>query len=141
MIDSVSAWGPGHPVIDRIEAEALQEVLGSDAPHIPVYSIKGIIGNPMAAAGPLQVAAAIHSFRDGQVPPTANLEVPIPEASLDFVRGEARYSVPETALLNAHGVGGANATLLMRAPKVNRHSSHHNKPTRLLLSQFEYSLT
>ena len=115
-IDSISAWGPGHPVIDRIEAQILVETLGRQAAHVPVYSIKGAIGNPLAAAGPLQVAAAIFSFRDGVVPPTANLDVPIPEA-LDFVRETARYSFPETALLNAHGIGGANVTLLLRAPQ------------------------
>ena len=85
------------------------------AAHVPVYSIKGAIGNPLAAAGPLQVAAAIFFLRDGVVPPTANLDVPIPEA-LDFVRESARYSFPETALLNAHGIGGANVTLLLKAP-------------------------
>jgi 3-oxoacyl-[acyl-carrier-protein] synthase II len=141
MIDSVSAWGPGHPVIDRIEAEALVEVLGPWSSHIPVYSIKGVIGNPMAAAGPLQVAATIFSFRDGQVPPTANLEVPLPEAPLDFVRGNARYSLPQTALLNAHGVGGANATLLMKASKLSHPSLSNNKPNRLLFNRLEYSLT
>ena len=140
MVDSVSAWGPGHPVIDRIEAEALAEVLGCHAPHIPVYSIKGIIGNPMAAAGPLQVAACIHSFRDGVVPPTANLEVPIPEAPLDFVRGEARRSFPQTALLNAHGVGGANATLLLKAPRTSRPRLHDLKPNLMKLPQLKYSL-
>ncbi len=127
MVDSVSAWGPGHPVIDRIEAEALAEVLGCHSSHIPVYSIKGIIGNPMAAAGPLQVAAWIFSFRDGVVPPTANLEVPIPEAPLDFVRGEARRSFPQTALLNAHGVGGANVTLLLKAPRTSRLRLHRHQ--------------
>jgi 3-oxoacyl-[acyl-carrier-protein] synthase II len=141
MIDSVSAWGPGHPVIDRVEAEALGEVLGPHAAHIPVYSIKGIIGNPMAAAGPLQVATTIFSFRDGYVPPTVNLEVPIPEAALDFVRGAARYSLPRTALLNAHGVGGANATLLMKAPKLKRPALYNNKSNHPLFSQVEYSLT
>ena len=128
MIDSVSAWGPGHPVIDRIEAEALAEVFGSHASHIPVYSIKGIIGNPMAAAGPLQTAVSIFSFRDGLVPPTANLEVPIPEASLDFVRGAPRPSFPETALINAHGVGGANVTLLLKAPKTSRFRQPRQTP-------------
>jgi 3-oxoacyl-[acyl-carrier-protein] synthase II len=130
MVDCISAWGPGHPVIDRIEAQALAEVLGPHAPHIPVYSIKGIIGNPMAAAGPLQVAACICSFRDGVVPPTANLEVPLPEVGLDFVRGEARRCFPETALLNAHGVGGANATLLLRAPHASpaRFRNHEPNP-------------
>jgi 3-oxoacyl-[acyl-carrier-protein] synthase II len=140
LVDSVSAWGPGHPLLDRIEAEALTEVLGGQSPHIPVYSIKGNIGNPLAAAGPLQVAAAIFSFRDGVVPPTANLEVPIPEASLDFVRGEARHSFPESALLNAHGVGGANVTLLLKAPQTNRLRLRPNKPNLIKSSRFEYSL-
>lgn len=140
MVDSVSAWGPGHPLLDRIEAEALAEVLGCQSPHIPVYSIKGNIGNPLAAAGPLQVAAAIFSFRDGVVPPTANLEVPIPEASLDFVRGEARRSFPETALLNAHGVGGANVTLLLKAPQTSRLRLHQHKPNPIKPILLEYSL-
>jgi 3-oxoacyl-(acyl-carrier-protein) synthase len=126
MIDSVSAWGPGHPVIDRVEAQTLAKVLGSQSAHIPVYSIKGAIGNPLAAAGPLQVAAAIFSFRDGVVPPTANLDVPIPEAALDFVREEARCSFPETSLINAHGIGGANVTLLLKAPPTGR--LHLRKP-------------
>jgi 3-oxoacyl-[acyl-carrier-protein] synthase II len=139
MVDSVSAWGPGHPVIDRIEAEALAEVLGHHAAHIPVYSIKGTVGNPMAAAGPLQVAACIHSFRDGLVPPTANLDVPIPEAPLDFVRGEARHSFPQTALLNAHGVGGANVTLLLKAPRTSR-PRLQDKPNLIKLPQLKYSL-
>jgi 3-oxoacyl-[acyl-carrier-protein] synthase II len=140
MVDSVSAWGPGHPVIDRIEAEALAEVLGCHASHIPVYSIKGTIGNPMAAAGPLQVAACIHSFRDGLVPPTANLEVPIPEAPLDFVRGAARRSFPQTALLNAHGVGGANVTLLLKAPRTSRLRLCELKPNLIKLPQLKYPL-
>ena len=116
-IDSISAWGAGHPVLDRIEATILAEIFGCHSSHAPVYSIKGTIGNPLAAAGPLQVAAAILSFRDGIVPPTANLDVPIPEAQLDYVRGEARYCFPETALLNAHGIAGANVTPLESVAK------------------------
>ena len=136
MIDSVSAWGAGHPVIDRIEAKILAEIFGRQSSHAPVYSIKGTIGNPLAAAGPLQVAAAIFSFRDGVVPPTANLDVPIPEATLDYVRGEARYCFPETALLNAHGIAGANVTLLLKAPQMGQLSLrqrnfHPQKPNLL----------
>lgn len=141
MVDSVSAWGPGHPVIDRIEAEAIAEVLGRHAPHIPVYSIKGIVGNPMAAAGPLQVAVCIFSFRDGVVPPNANLEVPIPEVALDFVREAARRCFPETALLNAHGVGGANATLLLRAPLMSSARLRQTEPNPIQKErQMEYVL-
>ena len=137
-IDFVSAWGPGHPVIDRIEADVLEEVLGRSSPHVPVYSIKGIIGNPMAAAGPLQVAAALFSFRDGLVPPTANLDVPIPGTSLDFVRRQPRYSLPQTGLLNAHGIAGANVTLLLKGPNANRlrASSRISSPRQ----EFDYSI-
>jgi 3-oxoacyl-[acyl-carrier-protein] synthase II len=116
MLDSISAWGPGHPVLDRVEAEVLKDLLGVSVSFVPVYSIKGVIGNPMAAGGPLQVAVAIFSMRDGLVPPNANLDVPIPEAALDLVRGRSRYCLPENVLLNAHGVAGANATLLLRHP-------------------------
>ena len=116
MLDSISAWGPGHPVLDRVEAQILTAMLGPGASHVPIYSIKGVIGNPMAASGPLQVAAAIFSMRDGVVPPTANLDVPIPEAALDLVRGKVRFCLPENVLLNSHGVAGANATLILRAP-------------------------
>jgi 3-oxoacyl-[acyl-carrier-protein] synthase II len=120
MIDSISAWGAGHPVLDRVEANVLAKIFAAQSSHVPVYSIKGTIGNPFAAGGPLQVAAAIFSFRDGIVPPTANLDIPIPEATLDYVRAEARVCFPETALLNAHGITGANATLLLKAPGARR---------------------
>ena len=94
----------------------------------------------MAAAGPLQVAAAIFSFRDGVVPPTANLEVPIPEAPLDFVRGEARCSFPETALLNAHGVGGSQCHIAFESTADESASSASaSNPTSLKLPRLEYS--
>lgn len=138
MVDSISAWGAGHPVLDRIEAKILAEIFGPHSTHAPVYSIKGTIGNPLAAGGPLQVAAAILSFRDGVVPPTANLDVPIPEATLDYVRGEARYCFPETAMLNAHGIAGANVTLLLKAPKISRlrYQQHHLYPQKPSLLEY-----
>jgi 3-oxoacyl-[acyl-carrier-protein] synthase II len=114
MIDSISAWGPGHPVLDRVEAQVLRDLLGFHAANVPVYSIKGAIGNPMAAGGPLQAAIGILSLRDGLVPPIANLDVPIPEARLDLVRGTPRHCLPSNVLMNAHGVAGANATLILR---------------------------
>jgi 3-oxoacyl-[acyl-carrier-protein] synthase II len=112
-IDYVSAWAPGHPVLDRIEAECLREVFGELCDELPVTSIKGVIGNPLAAAGPLQVVAAIRGFCEDTIPPTANHEVrrtgcrvQVPTAALS-----RKHS---TVLLNAHGVGGANASLMLR---------------------------
>jgi 3-oxoacyl-[acyl-carrier-protein] synthase II len=119
-IDYISAWGPGHPVLDRIEAECLREVFGELCDELPVTSIKGVIGNPLAAAGPLQVVAAIKGFREEIIPPTANHEIR---------RAGCHVQVPtialskkhSTVLLNAHGVGGANASLILRQNQPSRY--------------------
>jgi 3-oxoacyl-[acyl-carrier-protein] synthase II len=113
-IDAIFAWGPGHPILDRAEASALEQVFGKKLSEIPTTSIKGVIGNPLAGAGPLQVAAAAFSLVEGIVPPTANHEVPLPGIQLDIVTGEALRSRPETILLNAHGIGGANCSLILK---------------------------
>jgi 3-oxoacyl-[acyl-carrier-protein] synthase II len=113
-IDAIFAWGPGHPVLDRAEAEALEEVFGKKLYEIPVTSIKGVIGNPLAGAGPLQVTAAAFSLIEGIVPPTANHEVPLPGIHLDVVTGEPLRSRPKLVLLNAHGMGGANCSLVLK---------------------------
>jgi len=113
-IDAVFAWGPGHPVLDRAEADALVEVFADRLDEIPVTSIKGVIGNPLAGAGPLQVVAAALALSEGIVPPTANHEVAIPGINLDIVVGESLHSRPKIVLLNAHGVGGANCSLVLR---------------------------
>jgi len=113
-IDAVFAWGPGHPVLDRAEANALLKVFGPCLVDLPVTSIKGVIGNPLAGAGPLQVMAAALSLVEGIIPPTANHEVPLSGISLDIVTGEPLRSKPELILLNAHGVGGSNCSLILK---------------------------
>ena len=124
-IDAIFAWGPGHPVLDRAEADALKVIFGARLREIPLTSIKGVIGNPLAGAGPLQVAAAAFSLAEGIVPPTANHEVPIPGIDLDIVTGTALLSHPRTVLLNAHGVGGANCSLVLRRWDKNDSSGFH----------------
>src|SRR5207247_863488 len=96
------------------EADALAEVFSGRLGDIPVTSIKGVIGNPLAGAGPLQVVAAAFALSEGIVPPTANHEVAPPGIDLDIVLGESLLSQPEIVLLNAHGVGGANCSLILR---------------------------
>ena len=113
-VDCVSAWGPSHPVMDRTETEAIKKVFGKRSYEIPVSSIKGVVGNPFSAAGPMQVAAASLGMREGLVPPTANHEDPAPECDLDYVPMEARFRQVDRTLLNAHGVGGGNCSLLLQ---------------------------
>ena len=112
-VQYVCAHGPSDPVLDRVETTALKSALGSHAYAVPVSSIKGVTGNPMCAAGALECAACAMALRHQRVPPTANYEYPDPECDLDYVPGESRRADLQTVLLNAHGLGGANASLVL----------------------------
>jgi 3-oxoacyl-[acyl-carrier-protein] synthase II len=112
-IDHVSAYGPGHPVLDATEVDILKKVLGGHAYSIPINSIKGVTGNALSAAGPFQLAACALTIRDQMVPPTANYEVPDPRCDLDFVQFRPRKAKVDCALLNVRGLGGSASTMLV----------------------------
>jgi len=114
-IGYVCAHGPSDPVIDRVETAMIRNVLGRHAYRIPVSSIKGVTGNPLAAAGPMELIACALAMRDDLIPPTANYTTPDPACDLDYVPN-ARRSRIESALINVHGMGGGNTTLIVRKP-------------------------
>ena len=74
-IDYICAYGPGHPVLDAVEVDVIKKVFGNYAYSLPVSSIKGVTGNPLAAGGPFQVAACALTMRDQMIAPTANYEI------------------------------------------------------------------
>lgn len=112
-IDYISAYGPGHPLLDAVEVDVIKKVFGQRAYATPVSSIKGVTGNPLAAGGPFQVAACALSMRDQIIPPTANYEVEDPKCDLDFVPKRARKSKVDCALVNVRGIGGSASTLVV----------------------------
>jgi 3-oxoacyl-[acyl-carrier-protein] synthase II len=111
-IDFINAWGPGHVEIDAVEAECLCQLFSDRVRSIPAVSLKGAIGNPLAAAGSIQVASAALSLQTGRIPPTVNWSTPDPECPLNL-SSEARDVGCTTALVNAHGLGGTNASLVL----------------------------
>ncbi len=117
-IDYICAHGPGHPVLDRVETEMIKKVFGQRAYEIPVSSIKGVTGNPLAAAGPHQVITCSLAFRNRIIPPTANCEKGDPNCDLDYVTTGPRRSDIRCALINSHGLGGRNCSMVVeRAPE------------------------
>lgn len=112
-VDYISAYGPGHPILDAAEVRYIKEVFGDRAYSVPVSSIKGVTGNPLSAGGPLQLAACALSFRDQMIAPTANYETLDPECDLDFVPGRARRTRLDCALINVRGLGGSSSTMLV----------------------------
>lgn len=113
-IVGIFAHGPSDIDTDRAECRCIEEVWGRRARSVPVTSIKGCTGNPLAAAGAMQVAAAALSFRNATLPPTANYEVPDPACALDIVAGRGRRFAPGPVVIQAHGMGHVNAAMVVR---------------------------
>ncbi len=112
-IDCLLAHGPSDRDLDRVETQCIRSVFGRHADRIPTPSIKGVTGNALSAGGMMQLIAACLIFRHGRIPPTANYEHPDPRCDLDYVVGSARIASPEHILINAHGMGRINSSLIL----------------------------
>ena len=110
-IDFISAYGPGHPVLDAAEISVTKRVFGPRAAWLPVASIKGSTGNALAAGGPFQVIAAALTLKYQVIPPTANCEVLDPACDMDIVRFKPRRAKIDRILINVRGLGGGANTM------------------------------
>jgi 3-oxoacyl-[acyl-carrier-protein] synthase II len=118
-VDYISAYGPGHPVLDLAEVRYIKQVFGERAYSIPISSIKGVTGNPLAAGGPLQLAACALSLRDQTLAPTTNCEFPDPACDLDFVPKGPRKAKINCILMNVRGLGGSASSLVVDSATMN----------------------
>ncbi|MCM8762436.1 MAG: beta-ketoacyl-[acyl-carrier-protein] synthase family protein, partial [Candidatus Omnitrophica bacterium] len=113
-ISYVSAHAPSDKLLDLYETKVLKDVFGSYIYRIPVSSIKGHTGNPYSAAGVMQVISVVMGMKEDVVVPTINYEFPDPECDLDYVPNYPRNNEINIALVNSHGFGGANSSVLLR---------------------------
>jgi 3-oxoacyl-[acyl-carrier-protein] synthase II len=111
-VDVINAWGPGHKRVDVGEAQAMVKLFKGELAQIPAVSIKGSIGTPLGAAPAIQIASAVLAQRNGTIPPTVNWEFPDPACPLTL-SNRPREIDHRVTLLNAHGVGGVNASLIL----------------------------
>jgi len=113
-IDYICAHGIGNKQYDVAETNAVKQVMGQQAYHVPMSSIKSMTGQPFAAGGGWQIAAACMAMETGIIPPTINYRYPDPECDLDYVPNVPRKGRVETAMINSHSVGGTHACLIIR---------------------------
>ena len=114
----VNAHATSTPQGDIAEVLALRAALGDAARQAVVTSTKSMTGHLLGATGAVEGIAAILALHHGTVPPTANLDDPDDEVTLDVARGEPRALAdgPAVALNNSFGFGGHNVTLAFRRP-------------------------
>lgn len=112
-IDYISAHGTGTPANDRTECAAVREVFGSHADHLPVSSIKSMLGHTMGAASALEAIACILAIYQSRIPPTINHEEDDPECPIDCVPNISRAHTSRVVLNNSFAFGGNNACVVI----------------------------
>ncbi|HEX8077019.1 MAG TPA: beta-ketoacyl-[acyl-carrier-protein] synthase family protein [Chthoniobacterales bacterium] len=110
-VDYISAYGPGHPILDAAEIQVTRKFFGPRADHIPINSIKGSTGNALAAGGPFQVIASALTVRHQTITPTTNCDVLDPACDMDIVRFKPRKTKIQRLLINVRGLGGSANTM------------------------------
>src|SRR5919199_805318 len=111
----VNAHGTSTPYNDRFETAAIKEVFGEHARRLAVSSTKSMTGHMFGAAGAVEALVCAKAIETGWLPPTINYELPDPECDLDYVPNQARLWQPTATLSNSFGLGGHNASVVMRA--------------------------
>jgi 3-oxoacyl-[acyl-carrier-protein] synthase II len=113
-IDYIAPHGTGTQLNDAAETTAVKISFGDAAHHVAISSNKSMLGHMLGAAGAISAIVAVQALREGVVPPTINLDYPDPQCDLDYVPNKARKINVRTAMVNAFGFGGQNASLIVR---------------------------
>ena len=110
-IGYINAHGTSTPKGDEVEVRSVNEVFTGKKPL--VSSTKGATGHMMGAGGVTEVIACVKAIETGIIPPTINLENPIPDSGLDFVPNKAVKADIDCAMSNAFGFGGQNSSVIV----------------------------
>lgn len=114
-VDYVNLHGTSTQLNDRIETRALKLALGDERAHqVPMSALKSQIGHPQGACGAAGVAATLVAMRNGQIPPTINLEDADKDCDLDYVPKAGRKKQIEHAVCNCIAFGSKNSALVLR---------------------------
>lgn len=135
-INYVEAHGTGTILGDPIEVAALSQVYKELSPGLSgcrIGSVKGNVGHLNHASGISGLIKVVMSLENGQLPPSLNYHTPNP--NIDFANSPfhvnatlsdwPRGDTPRRAGINAFGIGGTNAHVIveeapLRAPSAGR---------------------
>jgi 3-oxoacyl-[acyl-carrier-protein] synthase II len=114
-VDYINAHGTSTHQGDIEETRAIIRTFGEHATskRLWVSSTKSVMGHLLGGAGGVEAALCALALKEGFVPPTANLEDPDPECTLDYVPMTARERKMNHVMSNSFGFGGTNVALIL----------------------------
>ncbi|MCB0153623.1 MAG: beta-ketoacyl-ACP synthase II [Anaerolineae bacterium] len=113
-VDYINMHGTGTALNDKTETKVVKDVLGEHAYSVKITSSKSMTGHLFGGAGALEALVCVKTLVDGIISPTINYETPDPECDLDYTPNEAQHATVNVALSNSFGLGGHNATIIIK---------------------------
>jgi 3-oxoacyl-[acyl-carrier-protein] synthase II len=117
QIDYINAHGTSTSLNDKIETLAIKKAFGDHARKVAISSTKSMTGHLLGAAGGVEFIVCALTMKHSVVPPTINLEHKDPDCDLDYTANKPRGVKVHTAISNALGFGGHNATIAVKEYK------------------------
>jgi len=109
-IGAINAHGTGTVYNDIMELNAFKRVFGKR--KVPVYSVKGVIGHTLGAAGGIEVILGLKTLSTRIVPPTVGFSDP-EDGAKGLVSSEPQQISGGCLLTTNSGFGGVNAALVL----------------------------
>ena len=114
-IDYINAHGTSTPIGDLNELIAIKMALGEKAAkQLSISSTKSMTGHLLGAAAAIEAIFSIKALHHNFVPPTINIENLDPECDLDVTPNSGKARELRTAMSNAFGFGGTNASIIFQ---------------------------
>ena len=114
-VDIVNTHATSTPMGDIQECKAIREVF-ANCPTTYINNTKSLIGHAMGAAGALELAGNLPSFKDNIIHPTINIEDLDPECALPnlVINEPLKVDAVKVILNNSFGMLGINSALIVR---------------------------
>lgn len=113
-IGYVNSEGIATQESDLSETRAFKRLWGKKSYHIPISTIKPIIGFPGSAACAIDLIATLLALEKGTLPPTVNHRGGDPECDLDYIPNKCRKKDIQYALSTNLGLGGQNCAFILK---------------------------
>lgn len=114
-IHYINADGQSSRQADYAETLAIKRVFGQKAKDVFISSTKSMMGHLLCASGAVETIIALLSIQNGMIPPTINNDNLDEYCDLNYTPNLAREERIETAMSNSFGLGGENATLIVKS--------------------------